>query len=261
MKKPTTDILLEVVKNSGLDESEARVYLAALAIGRDTIHQLAKQANLNRTSSYGVIDRLKAKGLVSVVKKGEVSLVSAVAPDKLLQVQKDNYQNLERHLADLNYLFTIAKKDPGVKFYEGSDGLKTVLEMIVAEAKEVAIFGDGEAFKKAVPGWSESYSHKRIKSSINSRLLLKGDSQAIDAAKKVRTSKDAKSRLTQIRVLPEGYGMVGGFDVFNDKVVLYSFDENCVAVVIESQIISAMMLAVFNILWNLAENYDRTLVR
>lgn len=253
--------LLGVIRRCGLDESEAKVYLALITLGDGTIHQAAKEAGLNRTSSYAVIERLKTKGLVSNIKKAGKTHLSPAKPQIFLQTQKDNCANLEKRIDDLNYLFAIARKSPGVRFYEGREGLKTVLEMIIGEAKEISIYGDGDAFKHSIPGWSEYYSEKRAAHNIKSRLLLKGTSDAIETAKKLRRNPSAKNKLSKIRVLPEGYNIVGGFDVYNEKVIFYSFGGNNTAVVVESPIISAMLLSIFNMLWNMAEQYDKTLLR
>ncbi|MBU6431031.1 hypothetical protein KGQ29_01500 [Patescibacteria group bacterium] len=252
--------LLEVIRRCGLDESEAKVYLALLTLGNGTVHQVAKESGLNRTSSYAVIERLKRKGFISNIKKVGKIYLSPINPQRFLQIQKENYANLERHIDDLNYLFTIAQKSPGVRFYEGKEGLKTVLEMIIEEAEEISIYGDGDAFKHSIPGWSEYYSGKRAARNIKSRLLLRGTSDAIETVRKLRRNPSVKNKLSKIRVLPEGYNIVGGFDVYNEKVIFYSFSGNNTAVVVESAIISAMMLSIFNMLWDMAEVYDKTLL-
>lgn len=259
MKEENKD-LLEVIQQCGLDESEAKAYLTLLTLGSGTIRQVSKEAELNRTSSYAVIERLKRKGFISNIKKVGKTYLSPIKPQRFLQIQKDNCASLEKRIDDLNYLFTIARKSPGVRFYEGKEGLKAVLEMIIEEAEEIAIYGNGDAFKHSIPGWSEYYSGKRAAHNIKSRLLLRGTSDAIETAKKLRRNISVKNKLSKIRVLPEGYNIVGGFDVYNEKVIFYSFGGNNTAVVVESAIISAMMLSIFNMLWNMAEVYDKTLL-
>ena len=144
--------------------------------------------------------------------------------------------------------------------YEGIEGMKHVLQMELDEAQEICIFGDGEAFKKAVPTWSEEQAKKRLLKKVKTRLLLKASPLTIRAAKDLLKNTE-KARYSQIRVLPEAFSIVGGFDTFADKVVLFSFDEKNIAVVIESKIIQTMMQSVFNMLWNMAEVYNHTLLK
>lgn len=96
---------------------------------------------------------------------------------------------------------------------------------------------------------------------IKARILLKGTLNVITAAKRLRRKTNPKSQFTKIRVLPESYNIVGGFDVYNQKVIFYSFEEKNISIVIESKIISTLMRTTFEILWNIAEKYDNTLLR
>lgn len=257
----TKEHLIKTLTTAGLSEAEAAFYLAATQLGKESVRKIASLAGLNRSSAYSLFTTLKSRGVVSAVtKKGKV-VVEPIAPRKLLALQKDRLEVLEKSVEELGYLFRVARQEPGVKFYEGQEGLKTVLQDILEEAQEVCIFGDGDAFKRAVPGWTEAYAERRVANDIKARLILRGTPEAVSSVQKLRAVKGKKLELTKMRVLPEAMNLVGGFDVYGEKVVLYSFDEKNVAVVVESPMISRMMKAVFEILWSLSETYDRTLLR
>jgi len=246
----------------GLDERESRFYVAALKLGKSPISKIARAADLNRSSSYTVVQALIQKGLVSQVKNSTGLIITPIQPQRLLEIQEEQRDLLEEQVKRLQDIFAIAQLEPGVQFFEGKEGLKTVLNSILEEAKEIYVLGDGDAFRKAIPGWSEQYSERRSDRKIRTRLLLKATPQTIGAAKYLRSSEaDQKKAYSKIRLLPEALGIKGGFDVYNDKVILYSFEERNVAVVIESKMISAMMKAIFEMLWNVAEGYERTLIR
>ncbi len=259
--KKKHDNVLHQLALAGLSESEAAFYLAAVQLGRASVRKIASKAGLNRSSSYAVFDHLKSRGLVSAVKKGGKNVIEPIEPWRFLEKQKEQLVSLEQSIEELNDLFRVAQKEPGVKFSEGEEGLKNVLKMILEETKEVCIFGDGDAFKRAIPGWTERYSLKRADRGIKARVILRGTSEAIASLKKLRNSQSKKHELTRIHLFPEAMNIVGGFDVYGTKTILYSFDEKNVAVVIESVMISKMMKSIFEILWSLAETYDRTLLR
>ncbi len=260
MKKDMSD-LLQILLAVGLDKREAAFYLAALQLGKGLVSKVALLANLNRSASYDVVRSLRSKGLLSTVKASAGLMIVPVDPSQLLHMQQSRLELVSQHLNELRYLFTVAQREPGVKMFEGLEGMRRVLQMELDEARDISIFGDGDAFRRAVPGWSEDAAAKRVRRGIRSRLLLRATLVAVEAAKKLKVSKGEKARLTMIRVLPEALGISGGFDIFNDKVVLFSFDHKNIAVVIESKVIAAMMLSVFNMLWAMAETYDATLVR
>ena len=53
----------------GLTQNQAKVYLACLQLGVDTVWHIAKFANLKRPTVYLILDDLGQKGLVSKTKK------------------------------------------------------------------------------------------------------------------------------------------------------------------------------------------------
>lgn len=251
-----------IFQSIGLNEPEVRFYVAALKLGKSAISKIAREAQLNRSSAYTIAESLGKKGLVSRVKNSSSLCVMAVEPKKLFDLQDEQRHTLAKQIEELQNIFTLIQAEPHVQFYEGKQGLKNVLNSILEEAKEVCVFGDGDAFRSSIPGWSEQYSERRSAQKIRTRLLLKASPQAISAAKYLRSSEvDEKKAYTKIRLLPESLGITGGFDVFNNKVILYSFEERHVAVVIENKMISSMLKAIFEMIWNIAENYDRTLIR
>lgn len=259
MTKKEIDIL-GLLQLAGLDRRESAFYAASLRLGKSPVSKVAQAADLNRSASYEVMEGLKERGLISTAQSSRGLLVVASDPEHLLNDQKERYEHLSKHIEDLRYLFTVAKQEPGVRMYEGREGLKEVLQILLNSDSEVCIYGDGDAFKKAIPGWTEHYSEERAKRAIRSRLLLKSTAEVLHSMRSFKVQKSAKTHFSEIRVLPAAMEIVGGFDVIGDKLVLYSFENNVVAVVIESKLISKMMLSVFNILWNLAESYQKTLV-
>lgn len=262
MKKDLASPSTPALQSLGLSEQECRFYIAALTLGKSPVSKIARESNLNRSSVYTIVEHLAEKGLISRSKRSSGLVITATSPKHLLTLQEEQTDKLAKQVAQLQDLFVVAQAEPGVRFYEGPDGLKTVLATILEEAKDICVFGDGDAFRKAVPGWTERYSERRSAQKIHTRLLLKATSQAVSAAKYLRSSEpDEKKAYSKIRLLPEALGVKGGFDVYNNTVILYSFDERNVAVMVESKMISSMMKAIFEILWEMAEGYEKTLIR
>ncbi len=253
---------MSALQTLGLSEQESRFYVASLTLGKSPVSKIAREANLNRSSVYSIVKRLSERGLVSHSKTSSGLVISATSPKHLLALHEEQTTNFIKQVEQLQELFVVAKAEPGVRFYEGSDGLRAVLTTILEEAKEICVFGDGDAFRKAIPGWTERYSERRSNQKIHTRLLLKATQQSVSAAKYLRSSEeDGKKAYSKIRLLPETLGIRGGFDVYNNTIILYSFDEQNVAVMVESKMISSMMKAIFEILWEMAEGYEKTLIR
>ncbi len=244
----------------GLTENEARIYCSVLALEEATVDRIARHADLNRTSSYPILERLKEIGLVSRNKKKMKTVFKAVRPEKLYDLLDEKRESVSAILPDLKSLFEISRGRPDVSFFEGKEGFKTVLGNILREAKEVSILGDGENFIRTIPGWTDAYVKKRAGQNIKVRLILKASPAGIASIKKLLRSDAKINQLLKVRALPEAYEInYSGFDIYNNKVVLYSFEKQNHAVVIESSVINQLMRTVFDILWENAGKYDHLL--
>lgn len=252
--------LIKNLTEYGLSDTEARVYCAALALDGGPVDKISKRADTNRSSSYAVLERLKEMGLVSQVKKGNKTVFKASQPERLYDLLNERKEVVQKILPDLKSLFDISRGKPDVRFYEGREGLKTVLNSILDEAKEILIFGEADSFIKAIPGWTEAYVEKRAGKNIKVKLILKASPYAVSSIKRIQAAKTKTSELIKVRMLPEAYRInASGFDIYNNKVVLYSFEKQNNAVVIENNLISDMMRTVFGILWDTAEKYEHLL--
>jgi sugar-specific transcriptional regulator TrmB len=56
--------LLEPIRNMGLDEKEARIYLTLLQLKKATAYYVALKSGLKRTTTYATLDTLVDKGFV-----------------------------------------------------------------------------------------------------------------------------------------------------------------------------------------------------
>lgn len=248
----------EVLEYFGLSEPEAKIYYSVLALDCAPVDKIARQANTNRTSTYPILERLEKIGLVGRLKKKGKTVYRAASPNKFIDILDDKKERIKEVLPDLKSLFALSEGRPSVKMFAGAEGLKTVLNTILDEATtEVLIFSDGESFLKNIPGWADAYVLKRAKKNINTRLVLKSSPYNIQAVKNLKEGKTEKAKATKMRLLPASYDLdCSGFDIYNNKVVLYSFDKQSVAVEIESKVIAKLMRTNFEILWNEAGRYE-----
>lgn len=258
MEKEVKDNLIKF----GLSDVEARVYYAALAMPNSSVDDISRRANINRTACYPVLEKLQKLGLVSKVKRNNKTVFKSSPPQKILDIIQEKAAGIEKIIPQLKTLYEVNRGKPDVKLYEGHEGMKTVLNMMLEEAREIFVFGDGNSFRRAIPGWTDQWSERRAKKGIKAKYLLKATSLAIDVGKQYRRSKTLKCRMTKYRVLPEAVEIeYNGFSVYNNKAVIFIYEKEPLAIVIESYIVTNLMRSVFNILWNLAEKYNDTLLK
>lgn len=251
------DTIIKNLIQYGLSETEAKIYCATLSLEEATVDRIARFADMNRTSSYPILDRLKDLGLVGQGKKKKKTVFKAVSPDKLFELLEEKKNHLNSIMPELKSLLAISRGRPDVSFFEGPEGMKTVLNTMLNEAKEICIVGDGENFVNVIPGWADAYIKKRAGKNIKVNIILKGSPKGIKAIKNLLASDKTVNSLLKVRVLPEVYKIdYSGFDIYSNKVIFYSFEKQNHAVVIESAVINKLMRTTFDILWETAEKYN-----
>ena len=122
----------EALGRIGIGDKRARFYLASLELGEAPVQKVADRAGISRTTAYDVLARLTRDGLVSRVEKGGRLHIAAEDPGRLLAVLDDRRRMLEGVLPELRSRYSRSATRPRIRFYEGRDGVNTVLSDTLA---------------------------------------------------------------------------------------------------------------------------------
>src|SRR3989344_2627127 len=117
-----------ILKKAGLDRKQARIYLACLELGQSKAPDIAKKAEIKRTTAYGILDELMQMGLVSYIAKGKRKLFGAQDPAILLNTLESNKREIENILPKLQDIHATYQLRPTVQFFEGKAGIKRIYE-------------------------------------------------------------------------------------------------------------------------------------
>ncbi len=129
---------LSALSHLGLTEREIAIYQALLELGPSSIRDLADKSEVNRGSTYETLKILATKGIVNYLPKGKRRIFQAESPDKLLDIAEQKRHLLEQTLIELKneIIPGLNQLKPefssgNVRFYEGDDGVETVLRDIL----------------------------------------------------------------------------------------------------------------------------------
>ena len=82
MKNNTQDkALIARLQQVGLNEKEAQIYLANLSLGEASISDIAKRAEVKRTTVHEIMKSLLAQNIVSLTAKGKRKQYVVVEPE------------------------------------------------------------------------------------------------------------------------------------------------------------------------------------
>src|SRR3989344_1258284 len=142
----------------GLNEHEAKVYLAGLSLGPSSAKDLAEITNVKRSTVYLALENLIKHGLVSEgFNKKKIFI--AEKPQKLERLTKrmrrkavDAELLLENILPGLIKLPRQYAEEPQIVFSSGFSGIKNVLLEVSASSTSWYFFGSTTKVLETVPG-------------------------------------------------------------------------------------------------------------
>ncbi len=240
--------LLTILKDFGLSENEARVYLANLELGTATIQAVAKKSGVKRTTIYTLLDGLKRYGLISEVNKENKTLLVAEDPIHVERLMKERQEQLQSALPELRSLYNSLAEKPRVRFYEGRSGIRQVYQDTLAESKEISCFVGWHSAVEAIPDIVEKYIKERVKKGIWVRALADRTKESKHYQEK------GQAELRELYFLPEGsLPFNTEVNIYGNKVAILSFKGEYFGIIIESEEIAKTWRMVFDIIWKLCK--------
>lgn len=201
----------EVLKQVGLTENEAEIYLTLLKLGEVSIYKIAEHCKISRPNIYDIVKILVKKGLATFIIKNNKKYYRSVAPEKLLEIIKEKEKNLLDILAELNKIYETTKVRPVIEIFEEVEGLKTIMNDVIKVKKDIWIFS-GVDINKLLKKFPEYYLKRMLrekkKHKIKTRILYS------------RGTKPIKGWGYELKRLPEeGLDCVSYF-VYDNRTVI-----------------------------------------
>src|SRR3954470_21610564 len=109
--------ILDTLKQAGLNEKQAAVYIALLELGTATVHPIASKAQVKRPTTYLILEELQAKGLVSVVPRVKKVLYTAENPEKIISDLGRKQELMKRFMPQLLALYNAKVDKPQVLLF------------------------------------------------------------------------------------------------------------------------------------------------
>ena len=238
--------LEEALGRIGIAGKRARFYLAALELGEAPVQKVAEKAGITRTTAYDLLGRLVREGLVSRVEKDGRTHITAEDPARLLGVLDDRRRTVEEMLPELRSLHSHSSVRPRIRFYEGRDGINTVLyDTLRCRSKRLeGILSMTDLFQ--VPGRPEmeQYVAARIAAGVRLRVVR---SREKDVGPDVWRS--GAEDLRELRYAPDGAVFTMTTWTYDDKVSIIASRREDFGMIVESEEFAEMMRHLFAALW------------
>jgi sugar-specific transcriptional regulator TrmB len=173
-----------ILKNFGLSEKEIAVYLALIELGPSSVREISAKSKVNRGTSYDILKSLINLGVVSYYNKESKQYFIAEPPEKLLSAidqKKESLDEVRSHIEQsLPLIKTLFEKQggrPSVKLYEGTKGIRQILEDVLQSGeKEYYLYSASKAEdRKSIYADMPDFSKKRIAKKIAVKIISLGE--------------------------------------------------------------------------------------
>jgi len=229
----------------GLTGSLGRFYLAALSLGSATVQEVAREAGVGRTNAYTLLEKLRDDRLVTVVQKEGRTLIVAENPDVLARNLDDKQRALGAMLPDLRALYDKGASTPRFQVYDGVDGIKTVLNTVLAAQTDTVrgILSMQELLRSPGQAVIDHFIAERVTAGKWLHVLRSQSEETDD----IWQDSDADLRRVRYTSAPDPFVMT--LFLFDNKVGLISSRKENYGLIIESAEFANVQNALFDVMW------------
>lgn len=253
--KNESSALYMALKQLGLTEQEAGLYILSLKIGPHPIGQISEKLGVSRPNIYKLIKSLENVGLAALPKGGKLKRFSVASPiivSELLDIKQKKDRELRQEfsslLPDLLSKYQRGDLPSHVRVYQGRGQYIGAFFGMLDEGKgSLDFFGSVDDFLNLITTEDQAeYLKERVKRGLTSRTLTLPGQHAS------RIAGEDKEHMRETRILRGIDPFKASFHFFADKVIFWQ-PENLLAIRIEDDIIATMMKNVFEMMWNTAD--------
>jgi sugar-specific transcriptional regulator TrmB len=237
--------LEETLVRFGLDQKEAKIYLALLTLGPATVLEIAKRAAVKRPTVYVLLEKMLAQGLVARTSSSGRTRYSAEPPDVLLRAIRTKEETLHEALPILQAMMAAAKKRPNITIHEGHEGLARLYDEIF-ESPDIRFFGSMKDLKRSFSDIVERFIQLSKRRKTRVRDLLTHHPVDLEWAHR------AVSEHYAVRILPREFDFAIDCAIYGEKVAILSVKDDFFAVVIESKEVADSFRALHTLAWQSA---------
>ncbi len=238
----------------GLKDKEVTVFSTLLELGPQSAGVVSRRTGFTRGTTYMILDTLVAQGLISRIVKSGVHSYAAMTPEDLLKVVRakkrdldHQEQEIENMLPHLNMMMKKHMVRPKVRYFEGGDGVKTVMNETLTSKETILSYANMDAWKISphLHDFIRGYCYRR---SFEAKIPLKCLMYDTPTARQHFSTGHANF---EINFIPKEVSFEASIiNIFDNKVIMISLEAgNLCGIIIESQEIASTQKAIFELAW------------
>ncbi len=246
-------MLEQSLSHLGLKDKEIQVFSALMELGPQHASTLAKRIGVPRGTAYLLLDTLVSHGLVSRIVRAGVQTFAPISPDEILEIIRKRRRELDLQESHLKLMLPQLHKmmgryaaRPKVRFYEGEEGVKMVMDETLTSKEPLLSYLNMDAWMNTpLSDYIQTYCRRR---SYEKKIFLKCLVHDTPGAREhFSTGHD----LFEVHYIPKEVQFESSLiNIFENKVLMVSLEAgNLCGVIIESEQIASTQKAIFELAW------------
>jgi sugar-specific transcriptional regulator TrmB len=245
---------LESLKILDLSDQETKIYSICLEKGEANLADICQAANIPRSTTKYILEKLKKKGLLNIVLKGKSQSYFALPPRNIVTVLKSQKEKIDEQidevrniLPQLNQIYGSTKNKPGVRYFSGEE-IRLIYEEILDSPISETLFIGSMAKTAEVVGlrYLKNWMKRRAALGIKTRAIrIREGEIKDDPVINTRT----KNYLRSYRIAPENFKSPMHIIIYGNNVASISTSQENFGFVITSKEYAETMKNMFREVW------------
>src|SRR3990167_7163349 len=224
------------LKDIGLSDKEAAVYLALLSFDKALVSDISEKAKIKRPTTYVILETLAKKGLVSESNIGKKTFYIAEPPEKLgmfvdrqIHLLEENKKSLDIVVPQLKSIQREQGEKPAVQFFDGKEGVlssnyNTFAEKLGEEPVYIVYSKDTV---------TDIFSEKEAKEMRERRISMGIKSKAVYNSKIGEKQSDETG--DRVKIDERKYPITSDITIYGDQVKIAVFGKRISGISIKSK--------------------------
>jgi sugar-specific transcriptional regulator TrmB len=209
-----------IIQQLGFRPQEAKVYLAALALGECTTIDLTNKTKLPRTSVQAVVQQLHTEGLLNLYVKKSRKIWVAENPEKLLIHLKEREAALKNIMPELQAMRYDTGLRPVVRLYSGIEEIEHIMEDMLSTKHHILGLIDWDKWVSFFgKDFLDDFINKRTAQNLKIKMLVTRTAQGL------KLKERDHSELRNTRFLPPHHKLKNTNFIYGNKVALISLNK------------------------------------
>jgi sugar-specific transcriptional regulator TrmB len=243
----------DALMNLGLSDKDAAVYEALLSKGPMTVPDMLATTPYKRGDLYNIIASLDSFGLLAIQQKGKRKVYAPADPAQLESLVREaerdvekQKKHVERVLPEFISLYRLISGKPGMRLYEGKEGIIRAYEELLDLRAPIDSIEDKGEMAAFIPEYFPKFIKKRISRGIRNRVVAPSTNEINETSEKELR----ETRTVDVKKFPFGMDI----KICGRAVLMVTLTEaQAIAVRMDHDEIAANFRVLFELLWHQAE--------